>query len=434
MRAGIIGAGLCGLSAAIRLAQQGVDVELFEAAPAPGGRTRSFFDPAAGHLVDNGPHLISGAYRDTIALLSDAGASGNIDWQESLTLPLWDAQRGHFLLRANPWLPLALALPLACAQLPGHGWKDIPALIRLARLIGQPVDSACSVDVWLQKAHIPPRLFSDLLEPLCLGAMNDAPADANAASFRHVLQTAFADHGSAKLGWFNMPLSQGLIEPLLGMAQSLGVQLHCGCRVRGIRNHDKGIELDLPRGPRRFDSCILALPLRSAQRLLGRPGSSVTRRISNIHMWFRNLPALPHPFIGGIGTTGQWFFDVSSQMPGLTQANAAEEPLRHICAVISADMAALQGEALLHRVRGEFEQLHPDGASAELTCHRIVSEHHATTSVMQSAPGAPLFPGLPCGLIEACESPHPGGYPSTIEYAVARGSRAAKACYSQLIS
>ena len=78
MRVSVIGGGLCGLTAAIRLAQRGVEVELFEAAPALGGRTRSFFEPHMQQWVDNGPHLLSGAYHDTLNLLEEAGASDNI--------------------------------------------------------------------------------------------------------------------------------------------------------------------------------------------------------------------------------------------------------------------------------------------------------------------------------------------------------------------
>ncbi|MDQ6966953.1 MAG: FAD-dependent oxidoreductase, partial [Mariprofundaceae bacterium] len=174
MRAGIIGGGLCGLTAAIRLAQRGVEVDVFEAAPSPGGRTRSFFDSRIGQWVDNGPHLLSGAYHQTIQLLSEAAASEHIDWQDSLNLPLWDVGRGHFQLHPNPSLPLALSLPWACAHLPGHGWDDIPALLRLAGLLKRPVDDAYGVEDWMHAARIPQALLRDLLEPMCLGAMNES--------------------------------------------------------------------------------------------------------------------------------------------------------------------------------------------------------------------------------------------------------------------
>ncbi|MDX8406932.1 MAG: FAD-dependent oxidoreductase, partial [Mariprofundaceae bacterium] len=77
----IIGGGVAGLTAAIRLAEQGRSVHLFEAAPEPGGRTRSFIDKVTGQCCDNGPHLMIGAYHATRRLLHDCGAGNNVHWQ-----------------------------------------------------------------------------------------------------------------------------------------------------------------------------------------------------------------------------------------------------------------------------------------------------------------------------------------------------------------
>ncbi|MDQ6955890.1 MAG: FAD-dependent oxidoreductase, partial [Mariprofundaceae bacterium] len=65
----IIGGGLTGLTAAIRAAEQGHNVNLYEAAPQLGGRTQSFFHKPTQTWVDNGPHLLIGVYKRTIQLL-----------------------------------------------------------------------------------------------------------------------------------------------------------------------------------------------------------------------------------------------------------------------------------------------------------------------------------------------------------------------------
>ena len=97
----VIGGGLTGLTAAIRAAQKGYAVDLYEAAPALGGRTRSFFHAPTQTWVDNGPHLLIGVYQRTQALLEEVGALPMIQWQDALTLPLWDAQRGNFALKTS---------------------------------------------------------------------------------------------------------------------------------------------------------------------------------------------------------------------------------------------------------------------------------------------------------------------------------------------
>jgi len=434
MQTAVIGGGLCGLSAAIRLAQRGLEVELFEAAPSFGGRTRSFLEPHMQQWVDNGPHLLSGAYHDTLSLLQEAGASDNIAWQQSLCLPLWDKERGHFLLKPNASLPLALTLPLACARLPGHDWTDIPAFLRMALQMQRPPPAAETVQTWLNRTNIPASLCTDLLEPLCLGAMNEPLAEANAASFSAVLHSAFANHASARLGWFHMPLNQALIEPLVHMAEALGVRMHRKSRIRRILPCREGIELELAQGRQRFKAGVLATPLRSAQQILSLPTTATMRRITNIHMWFRDLPALPQPFIGGIGTSGQWFFDVSKQMHGSVSEGNIANSLRHICAVISADDGKLHGDDLVQKICVELGKLGANATPPEPHHVRIISEHHATTSVAHSEPADRLEAELPKGLIDACEAPYSGELPSTIEYAVRRGNQAAEHCSLHLTS
>ena len=72
MKAAIVGAGWAGLSAAVELAQAGFRVTVFEAARQLGGRARSV--EVQGHRLDNGQHLLVGAYRETLRLMRQVGA------------------------------------------------------------------------------------------------------------------------------------------------------------------------------------------------------------------------------------------------------------------------------------------------------------------------------------------------------------------------
>ncbi|MDQ6987150.1 MAG: FAD-dependent oxidoreductase [Mariprofundaceae bacterium] len=430
MRVGIIGGGLCGLSAAIRLAQRDIQVDLFEAAPAPGGRTRSFFEHKTGQWIDNGPHLLSGAYRQTLELLNEAGIGDHITWQKTLHLALWHRQRGHFHLQPSSSLPLALALPLSCCRMPGHDFSDILSMLRLATHLNRPPGNDTCVQSWLEQMGVNRALMADMLEPLCLGAMNEVPATANAASFARVLREAFANHAAARLGWFNKPLSEALIDPLVKLAQQLGVALHTNTRMRTVQSNGKRIDVLTNDKTHRFDAAILALPLRAANQLLGISKPVRTRRITNIHMWFNDMPALAYPFIGGIGTCGHWFFDVSAQM--IAPAHEQNRGLRHICCVISADLQNLRGQQLVNQVSCELAAIvgAPDATAKKPQFVRIVSEHHATTSVSPHTQQT----SLPPSLINACEAPLPGDLPATIESAVLRGQNAAEHCCLQLFS
>jgi squalene-associated FAD-dependent desaturase len=405
----VIGGGLAGISCALHLAEHGIDTELFEAAPRLGGRTSSFHDEAVDAWVDNGPHLLIGAYRHARAFFARHGVT-QLAWQPHLTLPLWDAARGHFALRTRRWLPLPWSLAWASARLPGHGLQTLLAMRRLGMAMHRPVPQGLSVDAWIAALDIPPPLTRDLLHPLCLGAMNEAAAHAPVASFAHVLREAFADHDGARLGWFTAPFAQALVAPLEQAMQRHGVRIHLSTRVSALQAQDGLPAIRLRSGKtRRFGRVVLAMPAHARNRLLGVDRVIETRPITNVHLWFDEDLHLPHPLIGGIGTLGHWFFDIGRQMPGIP------ERYRHVCAVVSADSPGPSQDWTtrlcdeLGRMLGRRSILQPRHV-------RIVHEQRATTLVRAGA-----RPMLPDAVHDAGEQPQPGDLPATIETAVMRG-------------
>jgi len=405
----VIGAGLCGLTAAIRLAERGFQVELFESASKAGGRTRSFVDNTTGQLCDNGPHLLIGAYEATQKLLSDCNASHNITWQSSLKLPLWDKNRTHFALHPSPWIPFPLALLLAVRSMPGHGWSSSLAMLRMALAMRTNTIDSTTVSELIKSCRIPARLVDDMLEPLCLGAMNEAIESADASTFKRVLRESFASKESARLGWFNAPLDNALIQPLVKKAEKLGVIIRTRSLVRSVVEQNSGLKIN----GAYFDTAIIALPAYAADALFDRERLCETRCITNVHLWYKDHPGLPEALIGGINTRGQWFFDVSVQMQQTSSG------LRHLCVVISNDEQTVAEKVLLDQLTGELNLI---CKSHHSPCHyRIIREKRATVLVSHQQ-----HTGLPSSrIIDAIEAPVSGQLPATIEFAVQRGEKAA---------
>jgi protoporphyrinogen oxidase len=73
----IIGAGLAGLAAAVRLAKPGTNVVLHEATAYPGGRCRSYFDRTIGMAIDNGNHLVLSGNHAVLGFAQAIGSAGS---------------------------------------------------------------------------------------------------------------------------------------------------------------------------------------------------------------------------------------------------------------------------------------------------------------------------------------------------------------------
>ena len=90
----IIGGGLSGLAAAIKLSQKGRNVTLVEASGKLGGRTYSFTHKGTGDVIDNGQHILVGAYKNTLEYLDTIGTRKYLQVQDEPQLNFWSEERG----------------------------------------------------------------------------------------------------------------------------------------------------------------------------------------------------------------------------------------------------------------------------------------------------------------------------------------------------
>ena len=104
----VVGAGLAGLAAAVRLAGRGADVVVHEAAGQAGGRCRSYHDPALDMVIDNGNHLLLSANHAALAFLATIGAADSLVGPPTADFAFADLKSGErWTLRINagrlPW-------------------------------------------------------------------------------------------------------------------------------------------------------------------------------------------------------------------------------------------------------------------------------------------------------------------------------------------
>src|SRR5918995_4650854 len=127
----VVGAGLAGLAAAIRLGERRQPVALYEAAQQAGGRCRSYFDRSLGRVIDNGNHLLLSGNRSAIAYLSAIGAGDSLLGPAEASFPFLDLSSGErWVVRPNRGrVPFWIALPTR--RVPGGRLRDCLGIWRL---------------------------------------------------------------------------------------------------------------------------------------------------------------------------------------------------------------------------------------------------------------------------------------------------------------
>jgi hydroxysqualene dehydroxylase len=260
MRLAVVGAGWAGLAAAVRACEAGHAVAVYEMAATPGGRARTV--DAGETLLDNGQHILIGAYVRTLALMRDVGADPEAELARlPLTLRYPDG-RGLQMPAGPPLVAFTRAV-LGCR---GWGWRERAALlIEALRWLasGFRCDASLTVDALCRR--LPPAVRELLIDPLCVAALNTPAAEASAAVLLRVLHDAlFAGHGSADLLLPRRPLGALLPQPALAWLQRHGAQVRLGERVTAIARDGDAWRVD----DERHDAVVLATPPAEAARLV----------------------------------------------------------------------------------------------------------------------------------------------------------------------
>lgn len=252
----VVGGGWAGLAAATELAAAGVPVHLLESAPQLGGRARSA-DPG-GLAVDNGQHLLIGAYRETLQLLRRVGAAPALLWREPLQLSVLRAH-GTLQLTAPPLpapLHLAWALGRADGLLPGERRAALAFCLRAWR---QRFHVAPDISVAALLADQPAGLVRALWEPLCLAILNTPLAQASAQVFLRVLRDAFTRRRhDADLLHPRTVLGHLLPEPARHYIEQRGGSVTTRCRASALEFDGNGCSVVSAAGRQAASHIILA--------------------------------------------------------------------------------------------------------------------------------------------------------------------------------
>jgi squalene-associated FAD-dependent desaturase len=301
----VIGAGLAGLAAAVRLAAEGRSVRLYEAGRHAGGRCRSYLDAELGCRIDNGNHLLLAGNHRALRYLEQVGALDTLQGPPDAIFPFIDAGTGRrWTLRPNrgavPWW-----ISSAKRRVPGTRAIDYLTILTLRR-----ADPAATVVEALDRKE---QVFRCLWGPLAVAALNTSADQASARLYWRTIEETLGRGGAACRPLVPRDgLSETFVDPALARLRRQGAEIRFGTRLRALQFAvDHVTELVFDTGPielNRGDSLILAVPAAVAARLV--PALTVPDAYSPIvNAHFRCAVPTGSPyFVGMIGGAAEWIF------------------------------------------------------------------------------------------------------------------------------
>jgi len=327
----IIGAGWAGLAAAVELSRGGQSrVTLVEAARQAGGRARSV--SFGDSQVDNGQHLLIGAYHQTLQLLESIGIDeAAVFTRRPLQLLVRNATTAtthHTAVHMRTArLPAPLHMLWALAGAGGLSWSERWRALRLCAALpgfkpGANADDDISVSDLLRHYRQPPRLITEVWEPLCLATMNTPVQSASAAVFVRVLIDAFIHHRrDSDLLIPRHDLGAVIPAPAINTLRKLGGEVILGCKVKALDIDGRHIGAAVLGDDSRIeaDQFIIATPPQASQRLFdAQPLFADTRQqlsqfdsapICTVYLQYPVTVSAELPMVGLTGSVGQWLFD-----------------------------------------------------------------------------------------------------------------------------
>jgi squalene-associated FAD-dependent desaturase len=402
----IIGAGISGLSAAVRLVEARFAVHVHEATQQAGGRCRSYFDAATNLTIDNGNHLLLSGNRHALAYARSIGTEAGLVGPPRAQFPFVELTSGQRwkLDLGDGRLPLWLFD--RARRVPDTGLLDYLALMPLiwagqGTLVGDAIPCRGT-------------LYRRLVQPLLLAALNVDPPEGSAGLAGAVVRETLLAGGQACRPLIAREgLSAVLVEPAIRLLQTRGASVKLGHELRGfgisagrvgeLRFGDETVVV----GP--SDSVVLAVPPRPAASLLpGLKTPSKFRAIVNAHFRF-DPPAHMPPILGVVGGLVEWLFAFPQRL-SVTVSNAdrlVDRPREELAQAIWRDICKAAG------------------IEGELPPWQIVRERRATFEA------TPEQNALRPGAVTNCKNLFLAGdwtdtgLPATIEGSVRSGNRAA---------
>lgn len=381
----IVGAGVAGISAANQLLKKGYSVTLVEQRNTPGGRINSFLDQKSGDIIDNGQHLLMGAYTEFLSLLTDLETSHHLKFFEKIDLRLISkSQVYHLFSNSTGKVNFAFSV----LNLKNVSIKDKLSIFYLfASLQFQNPKDFIGINChsYLKKYKQSDFLIKLFWEPLILATLNNNSENAPASLLITVMKKAFlSDKKSSQMILSDVGLSE-LIEPITNKINKNGIYLG-GNKLTSIEYENGMLKSITANNETKIKSKYYILALQANEIAKFFPIENDFKRnltkfeyspIVSVYLWFES-GKFDFDFAAFIESETQWIFNRRNFIK-----NDNPKHCNHITLLISSayNLIDKSNNEILQVVLSDLFDRFPEYKEIKLEHFRVIKEKFATLKI-----------------------------------------------------
>jgi zeta-carotene desaturase len=386
IRVAVIGAGVAGISAAVKLSLEGFEVDVFETRGFLGGRTYSFIDTKTDEEIDNGQHLLMGAYENFFKLLDILKTKKYLKFKDGISIDYIDlnGKTGKFdTSRFKGKFGLIwgfLNFDLLNVK------EKIHSILFLLKMKFMKVENLnLSVYDLLKKSSQSENLIKSFWQPLCLAVMNIDIHQADAGLFVKVIKVAFFGLSkNAKLVFPKVGLSK-LLQPAINIIERKGGKVFFNNKISKINSiGDRVISIETRNGQYFYNYYVSAVPNYILKKMLSGIDESILKSMNystiiSAYLWLdrevscREITAL-------LNSTVQWVFNRRLIEYKKTKSSTCNG---HIAVTISGanELENLSNKKILAIIMSDLSNAFPEIQNVNILHSKIIRDRKATVAL-----------------------------------------------------
>ncbi len=376
------------MTAAVELVERGVHTEVYERKSYVGGRARSFKDKETGEIIDNGQHLLFGAYKNFLALLEKLGSTNKLLYRKGIDVPF--IEKNGIVSKFNSLsLSGKAGILLGLLELKGIDFREKIRAIDFALNLSRnrvSVENRTALQL-MKENEQSDNIIYRLWKPICLAAINLGVEEADASLFAEVLKKGFlSDSSSARIIIPKAPLSS-LFENFANFLEERGGSLHLDSPIKKLKIRDSELQwIETEKDRIEADYYIFAGDIPSLKALLPTELSNFDFKYLNdfefstiisVYLWF-DKAFKGETYYSVLNSTIQWIFNRRKLVEAPPEVTKEYPGQLTITISGAGKLNERKSESLIKDILYDLHLLLPRFAKAKLLRAKLIRDKFAT--------------------------------------------------------